>query len=564
MDFEKLKEQAADLLKAGDTAGAGRIYNAIIAAKDEAHLADAYFGKLMIEKGVRADLELRVKCIDELIRIKDSPNYMEAYKHADAEFRFFLFDLSQQIENAITKGVRQTKQEELIYHDSGVDDRLNADRKRREELARKRKLGEEAAQALKDKKHAALVRKSRAVLLAGIGAAALFCIVTIGIPTARYSGAMGAVRNIDSGKSQGAAIQHLMSIDGYKDSGDILATFFYNPVAAGDSHSIMMKTASASASAGKGNPRTSAAREAIGGFFDMVDAVDAAGSGDLSKLEEIGEKQTNGKTSEAEDVFGAAGTMINGVSEDGKVAAVGDNSGGQCRIGTFSNVVSIAAGSKHTVGLKADGFVTAVGNNAFGQCDVTKWTDIVSVAAGGNVTVGVTKKGRCVAAGQNTMSQTDVDDWKNVVAAATGGNHTVGLMKNGKVAAAGSDSAGQTDVSGWKNIVAVAAGSNHTVGLKADGTAVAAGDNAKGQCDVKQWSNITAVAAGGDFTAGLKYDGTLVVTGDNSLNQINVNALKGSSPIVALAAGKNNLIVMRQDGTYEALGDNSKGQLAVG
>ncbi|GHU47470.1 hypothetical protein FACS1894120_5510 [Clostridia bacterium] len=569
MDFEKIKAQAAEKLKNGDAKGAEALYDLIISGcktEQAEHLADAHFGKLMIEKEVKTEHELRVRCLDGLISIKDSPNFKEAYKHADSEFRFFLYDLSQQIEDVIKKNEHKVKLEEHIYHDTGVEERLQADRERQKELARRRALGEEMARELRRKNDEAKLRKHRNMLLGFIGLAAVVCVVVIGVPTMRYSDAMKAVRHIESGKTQGAAVQRLMSIDGYKDSGDILATFFYNPVAVGNAHSIMMKTASTSASASVGNPRTAVAREAIGGFFDVIDAVDAAGSGDLSKLEAFGNRQTGAEDTDTE-VFGAedteSGAKIKNVSSDGKVAAVGDNAEGQCQLGRFSDIVSLAAGAEHTVGLKKDGTAVASGSNRYGQCDTTSWTNIVSIAAGGYVTVGVRKDGTAVAAGQDLYYQTDLSEWKKIVAAATGGNHTVGLKKGGTVVAVGSDSKGQTDLSKWKNIVAVAAGENHTIGLRADGTVVAAGDNSKQQCDVSQWTNITAVAAAGDFTAGLKYDGTLVVTGDDSKNQLNLKMLKGTAPVVAVAAGRNNLLVMREDGTYEALGDNSQGQLLV-
>ena len=37
------------------------------------------------------------------------------------------------------------------------------------------------------------------------------------------------------------------------------------------------------------------------------------------------------------------------------------------------DIVHVAAGQEHTVGLKADGTVVAVGNNEDGQCDVGDW-----------------------------------------------------------------------------------------------------------------------------------------------------------------------------------------------
>ena len=50
---------------------------------------------------------------------------------------------------------------------------------------------------------------------------------------------------------------------------------------------------------------------------------------------------------------------------------------------------TIAGGMTTTVGLKTDGTVVAVGQNEYGQCDVSEWTDIVAVAAGDFHTVGL-------------------------------------------------------------------------------------------------------------------------------------------------------------------------------
>ena len=54
----------------------------------------------------------------------------------------------------------------------------------------------------------------------------------------------------------------------------------------------------------------------------------------------------------------------------------------------------------HTVGLKSDGTVVAVGNNIDGQLNVGSWTDIVQVAAGRYHTVGLKSDGTVVAVGE--------------------------------------------------------------------------------------------------------------------------------------------------------------------
>jgi len=55
------------------------------------------------------------------------------------------------------------------------------------------------------------------------------------------------------------------------------------------------------------------------------------------------------------------------------VVAVGDNPYGQCNVGGWTNIIHVAAGSRHTVGLKSDGTVVAAGWNIFGQCNVGGW-----------------------------------------------------------------------------------------------------------------------------------------------------------------------------------------------
>ena len=67
----------------------------------------------------------------------------------------------------------------------------------------------------------------------------------------------------------------------------------------------------------------------------------------------------------------------------------GSNFEGQGDVNNWTDIVAIAAGNSHTVGLKSDGTVVAVGNNVNNQCNVSSWTDIVAVAAGSNHTIGL-------------------------------------------------------------------------------------------------------------------------------------------------------------------------------
>jgi hypothetical protein len=139
------------------------------------------------------------------------------------------------------------------------------------------------------------------------------------------------------------------------------------------------------------------------------------------------------------------------------------------------------------VGILPDGTVVATGNNDEGQCNVSGWTDIVHVAAGFSHTVGLRDNRTVVATGRNIEGQCNVLGWTDISMVFAGDWHTVGLKDDGHVVATGKNDEGQCDVGGWTNITQVAAGHAHTVGLRDDGTAVATGLNNEGQCDVGGW-----------------------------------------------------------------------------
>ena len=82
----------------------------------------------------------------------------------------------------------------------------------------------------------------------------------------------------------------------------------------------------------------------------------------------------------------------------------------------WTDIVAIAAGDYHTVGLRSDGTVVAVGDNHGGQCDVSDWTDIVAIAAGYENTVGLRSDGTVltVADADDVFGLSDVCNWANI------------------------------------------------------------------------------------------------------------------------------------------------------
>jgi len=246
-----------------------------------------------------------------------------------------------------------------------------------------------------------------------------------------------------------------------------------------------------------------------------------------------------------------------GLKSYSTVVAVGDNSDGQCNVGGWTDIIQVAAGDLHTVGLKSYSTVVAVGDNSDGQCNVGGWTDIIQVAAGAYHTLGLKADGTVVAVGDNSYGQCNVGGWTDIARVAAGCFHTVGLKNDGTVVAVGYNDYGQCNVGGWTDITQVAAGCGHTVGLKDDGTVVAVGGSWDGQCNVGGWTDITQVSVGYSHTVGLKNDGTVVAVGYNDDGRCNVG---GWTDIAQVAAGDTHTVGLKDDGTVVAVGRNIEGQ----
>ena len=155
---------------------------------------------------------------------------------------------------------------------------------------------------------------------------------------------------------------------------------------------------------------------------------------------------------------------------------------------TWSNIVDVAAGFGHAIGLKADGTVVADIAYRHDRQILTKKVVRRSV-----------KDSACC----------QVDDWRDIIAIAAGSLHSVGLKSDGTVVAVGSAHEGGTDVHNWTDIMAIAAHNGYTAGLKSDGTVVVTSDSYTAS---KRWTNVVAIAAG-DVLVGLKSNGTVVVAG---------------------------------------------------
>jgi N-acetyl-anhydromuramyl-L-alanine amidase AmpD len=253
-------------------------------------------------------------------------------------------------------------------------------------------------------------------------------------------------------------------------------------------------------------------------------------------------------------------------------AALGDNTFGQGNaFSDTTNLIAVAAGAWHNLGLRADGTVAAWGNNGSGQLNVPAGlNDAVAIAAGGYHNLAIRENGTVVAWGANDYGQANVPaNAVGVVGVAAGTWHSVALRADGTVAAWGDNSFGQAHVpAGLSNVTAVAAGGNHTLALRSNGSVVAWGENTGAEGNVTGQSvvplgltNVVAIGAGDYHSMAVKKDGSVVAWGDNSQGQIGVPP--GLANVVAVAGGGGHTVAMGADGSLTPWGANWNGQCEV-
>jgi len=97
--------------------------------------------------------------------------------------------------------------------------------------------------------------------------------------------------------------------------------------------------------------------------------------------------------------------------------------------GALDNLVAVAAGYWHSLGLKSDGSIVAWGWNDYGHCDVpAPNADFVAVAGGWYHSLGLKSDGSIVAWGWNDSGQCNVPAPNaDFVAVAGGYEHSLGL-----------------------------------------------------------------------------------------------------------------------------------------
>lgn len=201
------------------------------------------------------------------------------------------------------------------------------------------------------------------------------------------------------------------------------------------------------------------------------------------------------------------------VNANGEVLSFGESGVGRIDVSGWTDIIQVACGGSHAVGLRSNGTVVSTGFNMYGQCETSYFQHVISIAAGENTTYVVTAEGKVYAIGDNSSGQCEVSDWSDIVSVSAGLDFAVGLRSDGTLVACGNNSTYQCEVDNWNNIVQVSCGANHTVGLHGDGTLIASGNNSFGQCEVSGLTGVAAVSCGDGYTLVVFSDGTVRVIG---------------------------------------------------
>jgi alpha-tubulin suppressor-like RCC1 family protein len=128
-----------------------------------------------------------------------------------------------------------------------------------------------------------------------------------------------------------------------------------------------------------------------------------------------------------------------------------------------TNIVTMAEGSYATF-LRSDGTVVSSSS----QSNIlSALSNIIAVASGSAHGLGLTRDGSVVAWGGDSSLQTNVPvGLSNVVAIAAGGGHSLALKADGTVVAWGNNSSGQTNVPmGLTNVAVIFAGPNCSIAI---------------------------------------------------------------------------------------------------
>ncbi len=258
------------------------------------------------------------------------------------------------------------------------------------------------------------------------------------------------------------------------------------------------------------------------------------------------------------NAFGTATSSTVQVTVDARVpliAAWGAQPHGQCEPPLdVTDLVAVAGGRWHSLGLRSDGTVLGWGSDQDGTSIPSGIGKAMAIAAGWRFSMALLSNGTVRVWGRSVEGETNVPSGLAEVASIAAGQlHCLALKSNGTVVAWGWNTVGQCNVPGdLTEAAGVSGGYKHSLAVLRNGAVRAWGNNTSGQCNVPGGlRDVASVVAGFSASLALKRDGTLVAWGGNPNGELNIPT--GLSNVVAIT-GYTHFMALKRDGTVVAWG----------
>ena len=183
----------------------------------------------------------------------------------------------------------------------------------------------------------------------------------------------------------------------------------------------------------------------------------------------------------------------------------------------WKNIVDVAAGNAHVVGVDSNGRVRCSGDESQGACELAGTNNIKKVYATDFGTIVMDNEGVLQYCGsfigssslKNYYNIKDIASSDNILAILNGDN-TIDVYSN--------NSLNYLEAESWDDIVDVACGDSYVAGLDRYGKVHIEVDNDEIRKEVEKWSNIIAIDGASDYLVG--FDGMKIYgVGNNSYGQ---------------------------------------------
>ena len=229
------------------------------------------------------------------------------------------------------------------------------------------------------------------------------------------------------------------------------------------------------------------------------------------------------------------------LNDDGTVSTSGLISKDKKIVDSWKNIVDIAAGSNHIVGVDSNGRVYCTGNDE--ACAIEGTRNVTKVFATKNASIALSDVGTLSYSG-TFIGSSYLKDFLNIKDIASSDNILVILNKDNTLNVY-SKSGTYLKSETWTEIVDVTCGDDFVAGLDAYGKVYIEIENDEIEEKVSEWSNIIAIAAGKDYLIG--FDGKNIYgVGNNNYNQF----VKEDKQKITLEKVKNIAYSLDQTNVY--------------